>query len=158
MNINKYKEYYKKKNKKKIKHLKKKVILLKDKNLRYLAEFENYKKRNEKEKENILKKNLADTIKKILPVLDDFDRYIKEEKIKEHDGIYLIYKNFKKILKDNGIKKIKVKIGDDFNYDLHYAISQEKNNEMKNKIVKILEEGYYIHDQILRSTKVIVGS
>ncbi|WGH27162.1 MAG: nucleotide exchange factor GrpE [Candidatus Shikimatogenerans bostrichidophilus] len=144
----------------KIKKYKKKNNLLKDKFLRILADFENYKKRNELEKKNIFKINISKIIKDILPILDDFDRLIKEEKINNKNVIFLIYKKFKKILKNYGLKKIKVNIGDNFNIDCHEAVlkSNIKNKEMKKKIIKILENGYFVDDKIIRCTKVIVGN
>ncbi|MDH3004676.1 MAG: nucleotide exchange factor GrpE [Candidatus Shikimatogenerans sp. JK-2022] len=144
-------------NKNKIYKYKKKLNEYKEKIIRNLAEFDNYKKRNEKEKEDLFKINTGNIIKSILPILDDYNRLITEEKINKNEGIYLIYRKFKKILKDNGLKKIKVKIGDNFNSDYHYAISQIKNKNMINKVVEILEDGYYVYDNIIRCTKVIVG-
>ncbi|WGH27676.1 MAG: nucleotide exchange factor GrpE [Candidatus Shikimatogenerans bostrichidophilus] len=145
--------------KKKIKKYKNNLKNLKDKFIRILAEFDNYKKRNEKEKKNLFKFYIGKIFKNIIPILDDFDRFIKEEKIKNNNGIYLIYKKFFKILEENGLKKINVKIGDNFNPDFHYAISQIKTDKkMKKKIVNILENGYFVYDKIIRCTKVIVGN
>lgn len=141
-----------------IKKIENELNLIKEKFIRTLAEFDNFKKRNDKEKKDLFKLNIGNIIINFLPLLDDFQRLIKEEKITKENGIFLIYKKFKKILSDNGLKKIKVNIGDDFNYDYHYAISQVKNKDMKNKIVKILEDGYYVYDNIIRCAKVIVGS
>ncbi|WGH26666.1 MAG: nucleotide exchange factor GrpE, partial [Candidatus Shikimatogenerans bostrichidophilus] len=145
--------------KKKIKKYKNDLKNFKDKYIRILAEFENFKKRNEKESKNLFKFYIGKILKNIIPIIDDFERFIKEEKIKKDNGIYLIYKKFFKILKENGLKKIKVKIGDNFNPNLHYAISQfkVKDKEMKKKIVKILENGYLVYDKIICCTKVIVG-
>ncbi|WGH28209.1 MAG: nucleotide exchange factor GrpE [Candidatus Shikimatogenerans bostrichidophilus] len=133
--------------------------LFKDKFLRLLADFENFKKRNYKEKKKLFKLNISKIIKDILPILDDFDRFIKIEKIDNKNIIFLIYKNFKKILKIYGLKKIKVNIGDNFNIDYHEAmlLSNVKDKNMKNKIIKILEHGYFVYDNIIRCTKVIVG-
>lgn len=144
----------------KINKLKKDLNIFKDKFIRTFAEFDNYKKRNDKEKKYLLNFYICNIIKKILPILDDFDRLIKEEKITNKDGIYLIYKKFKKILEENGLKKINVNIGDDFNTDFHYAISQKKvkDKNLIKKVVKILEDGYYVYDKIIRCTKVIVGN
>lgn len=155
---------YKKKNKKikeelkkKNDFFKKKINILKEKFLRTLAEFDNYKKRNEKEKIDLFKINTGNVIKNILPILDDFKRLIKEEKINKEEGIYLIYLKLKKSLKDNGLKKIKVSVGDIFNPDYHEAITQVDNKKMNNKIVEIIEDGYYVYNNIIRCTKVIVG-
>ncbi|WGH25498.1 MAG: nucleotide exchange factor GrpE [Candidatus Shikimatogenerans bostrichidophilus] len=147
-------------NKNLLEKLKKENNKIKDKLLRALAELDNYKKRNEKEKEIILKNYIKNVIQNILPILDDFNRLIKEEKVKKNNGIYLIYKKFKNILENFGVKKIKVKKGDNFDLNLHYAISQKKvnNEKMKNKVIKIIENGYYLNDEIIRCTKVIVGN
>ncbi|MDH3003732.1 MAG: nucleotide exchange factor GrpE [Candidatus Shikimatogenerans sp. JK-2022] len=141
------------------KKCKKKINLLKDKFIRLLADFENYKKRNDLEKKNLFNLNKKKIIKDILPILDDFNRLVKEEKIEKNKGIYLIYKKLKTFLKFYGLKKIKVNIGDSFNSYYHEAILQSKidDKNMKNKIIKVIENGYYIDNNIIRCAKVIVG-
>lgn len=129
----------------------------KDKYIRLFAEFENYKKRIQKERLNILKSANENLFTNLLPVIDDFERGINEIKLSK--GITLIIDKLNKILKNHGLKKINTKIGDDFDTDLHEAITQIKvdSNKLKGKIVRVVEYGYSIEDKIIRHAKVIIG-
>lgn len=136
----------------------------KDKFLRLYAEFDNYKKRSQKEKIDLIKYGSKEILSSLLPVIDDLERAIKEiEKHQENiflSGVQLIQNKFFNILKDNGLKKMNIKIGDEFDSDKHEAISQivTPNNELKGKIVDIIETGYLLHNKIIRFAKVIVGN
>lgn len=136
----------------------------KDKFLRLYADFDNYKKRNNKEKLDLIKYGNTEILSVLIPVIDDFERAIKN--IQEYDqgdiisGIKLIQNKFINILKEKGLKKIETKIGDHFNADNHEAISQipAPNEDLKSKILDIIETGYMLHDKVIRFTKVVVGS
>lgn len=140
------------------------LIQEKDKFLRLYADFDNYKKRNNKEKLELIKYGNTEILSVLIPVIDDFERAIKN--IQDHDkgnifsGIQLIQNKFINILKEKGLKKIETKVGDDFNSDNHEAISQipAPNEDLKNKILDIVETGYMLHDKVIRFTKVVVGS
>jgi molecular chaperone GrpE len=135
-----------------------------DKFLRLYSEFENYKRRTNKEKADIIRLGGADVIKAILPTLDDFERAIKaNEKSEESqalkDGFILIYTKLLASLEARGLKKMEV-LGHTLDTDLHEAITQipAPSDDMKGKIVDVLENGYFLHDTVVRYAKVVIGS
>jgi molecular chaperone GrpE len=135
---------------------------LRDQLLRKAAEFENYKRRTESEISNFLKYANEETISNLLPVLDDFERVMASWD-KEHDvetfkkGVELIYEKFKKILEKKGLKEIE-STGKQFDVNLHDALMQVENNELKpNTVTETAEKGYYLKDKVLRHAKVLVS-
>ncbi|ANO35724.1 nucleotide exchange factor GrpE [Candidatus Karelsulcia muelleri] len=130
--------------------------------LRLFADFENFKKRIKKEKLDIINNANETLLLDLLSVLDDFSRSLKEIKKSNNvpliQGISLIKEKFYKILKNKGLKKIKTKKGDVFNTDLHEAITQVKADELKGKVIDVIEDGYYLNNKIIRYSKVVVGN
>ena len=55
---------------------------------------------------------------------------------------------------------MKLKKGDDFNADIHEAITQipAPNKKMKGKIIDIIEKGYKLGEKIIRYPKVVIGN
>ncbi|WP_185862201.1 nucleotide exchange factor GrpE [Blattabacterium cuenoti] len=139
--------------------------LEKDKNkfLRLFAEFENYKKRIKKERYDIFRAIHEKILIDLIPILDDFERGLKELKKSKDEflvrGIALIQEKFIKILKEKGLNKIKIKKGDDFNTDFHEAITQIPaiTEDLKGKIIEIIEAGYILQEKVIRHAKVITG-
>ncbi len=135
----------------------------KDKFLRLFAEFENYKKRTSKERLELFKTASQDVIQSMLPVLDDFDRAAKEiEKSEDKDlikGVELIHNKLKETLKGKGLAEVVVSAGDVFNADNHEAITQipAPSEDLKGKIVDVIEKGYTLGDKVIRFPKVVTG-
>ena len=136
----------------------------KDRYIRLYAEFENYKKRTLKEKMEFAQYANTEMMISMLAVLDDFERAIKEiaKNGNEADlkGIELIYQKFKNKLIEKGLKPLEVNAGDDFNVDFHEAITQipAPTEELKGKIVDVIETGYLLHDKVIRFAKVVIGN
>ncbi len=135
----------------------------KDKFLRLFAEFENYKKRTTKERIELFKTANQEVIQAILPVLDDFDRALSAiEESKDSDlakGVSLIHNKLKETLKNKGLEEVTVAQGDTFNADNHEAITQipAPSEELKGKIVDVVEKGYKLGEKIIRFPKVVTG-
>lgn len=134
----------------------------KDKYLRLFAEFENFKKRTSKERIELFKTAGREVIDSLLPILDDFERAItqtSEESIKEIEGFLLINNKLSDIMKNNGLKAAEIKIGDDFDAEIHEAITliPAPKTSQKGKIIDITEKGYKLGDKIIRFPKVVVG-
>jgi molecular chaperone GrpE len=51
-------------------------------------------------------------------------------------------------------------MGKEFNSDLHEAITQSPapSEDLKGKIIDVLEKGYYLNDKVIRHAKVVIGS
>ncbi len=135
----------------------------KDKFLRLFAEFENYKKRTSKERLELFKTASQDVIQSMLPVLDDFDRALKEIEKSEDtaliEGVELIHNKLKETLKSKGLSEVEVSVGDVFNADDHEAITQipAPNDDLKGKIVDVIEKGYKLGEKVIRFPKVVTG-
>lgn len=135
----------------------------KDRYIRLFAEFENYKKRTAKEKNDFFQFANQDMMVTMLAVLDDFERALKEiaKNGNEADlkGVELIYQKFKGKLVEKGLQTIEVKAGDIFDVDFHEAITQipAPQEELKGKIVDVIEVGYTLHGKVIRFTKVVTG-
>jgi molecular chaperone GrpE len=136
---------------------------LHDKYLRLSAEFDNYRKRTHREKTELIKTASDDLLKKIIPVVDDFERGLAAvnnsgdlEAIKQ--GINLIYVRFREFLQQQGIREIE-SINQDFNTDFHEAVTKipVEDENLKGKVVDVIEKGYFLHDKVIRYPKVVVG-
>ena len=136
----------------------------KDKFLRLFAEFENYKKRTSKERIELFKTASQDVMVSMLPVLDDFERalmHIDDDKEAEElrKGVVLIYQKLLKTLEQKGLAAIDVRSGDVFNADNHEAITQipATTDDMKGKIIDVIEKGYKLGEKVIRFPKVVIG-
>lgn len=142
--------------------LEEKDNLLKEKDERYLrmyAEFENYKKRTEKEKQNTALYAKADVVEMLLPVIDSMENAIAIETADENlkQGISLMFEQVRIFLEKNGVEEIG-KVGEEFNPELHEAISiQEVENANSGEIISVFRKGYKIKDRIIRHAMVIVA-
>jgi molecular chaperone GrpE len=134
-----------------------------DKYLRLSAEFDNYRKRTLREKMEMIRTASESVMLNILPVIDDFERAMRSiesgmdfEATKE--GIKLIYNKFKDFSKQNGIKEIEA-LGGEFNTDLHEAVTKvpAPSEDLKGKIIDVIQKGYYLNDKVIRFAKVVVG-
>ncbi len=134
-----------------------------DQLLRLHAEFDNYRKRTLKEKMELTKSAGESLLVNILPVLDDFERAIKSmeeateiEPVKE--GIRLIYKRFDEFVKSNGVKEIE-SFEKEFDTDLHEAITKipSPTDELKGKVVDVIQKGYLLNEKVIRFAKVVIG-
>ena len=135
-----------------------------DRYVRLFAEFENYKKRTTKEKMEFFQYANQDMMISMLAILDDFERALKEmaKTGNEADlqGVELIYQKFKGKLTEKGLKAMEVKAGDSFDVDFHEAITQipAPSEDLKGKIVDVIETGYTLHDKVIRFAKVVIGN
>ena len=136
----------------------------KDKFLRLFAEFENYKRRTAKERMDLFKTANQEVLQALLPVMDDFDRAMTEIRKSEDavllKGVELIQDKFKNTLVSKGLEEVEIKAGDVFNADFAEAITQipAPTDDLKGKIVDVIEKGYKLGDKIIRFPKVVIGN
>ena len=135
----------------KTKEMESKIFELENNWKRALADYKNLEKRVAEEKQEFAKYFLAGFIRELLAVLDNL------EKAQEHtkdEGVNLVVKDFREILKKEGVEEI---IAQDTNFDplMHDAV--EVGDGIDGKILKVLEKGYKIGERILRPAKVVVG-
>lgn len=139
--------------------------LAKEKNdyLRLMAEFETFRRRSAEERLKLVSSAAGDTVKGMLPVLDDCERAMEmlagssDEAAKE--GTSLIYNKLMEYLKSLGLEKIEAK-GEVFDTDFHEAVTQipAGSEEMKGRVIDVIQTGYTFNGKILRYAKVVVGA
>lgn len=129
-----------------------------------MADFENYRKRTLSEKQDLLKYGGSETLKKLLPVIDDLERATDamektDDVASVKEGVNLIYSKFKTYLEQNNLTVIPAAMGDDFNDDIHEAMTMfpAPTPELKGKIVDCVTKGYKLNDKVIRYAKVVVG-
>jgi len=134
-----------------------------DKYLRLSAEFDNFRKRTLKEKMDLMKNASESVIISFLPVIDDVERAIKAIETSDNlettkEGINLIYNKFKDFTKQNGVVEIEAK-GLELDTDHHEAITKipAPSEELKGKIVEVVQKGYMLNDKVIRYAKVVIG-
>lgn len=148
---------------KEIEELKAQVEEQKDRYLRLSAEFDNYRKRTLKERSDMLKTVNGDTLSGMLPVLDDLERAMQSmEKATDVDavreGVVLIYNKIQEFLKNKGIVEIDA-MNQVFDTDLHEAVTKipAPTEDLKGKVVDVIQKGYKIDTKVIRYAKVVVG-
>ncbi|MBD3724054.1 MAG: nucleotide exchange factor GrpE [Flavobacteriaceae bacterium] len=136
----------------------------KDKFLRLFAEFENFKKRTTKERIDLFKTANQEVLQAMLPVLDDFDRAWSQISNSDDEalvkGVALIHEKLKSTLTSKGLELVEIKVGDSFDADFAEAITQipAPSEDLKGKIVDVIEKGYKLGDKIIRFPKVVIGN
>ncbi len=134
-----------------------------DRYTRLVAEFDNYKKRTSKEKLELMQSAGKDVLVKLLPVLDDFDRSMSFMKDIPNDdsvkqGVELVNTKFRKTMEQLGLKEMDV-IGKPFDPEFQEAITSipAPTDDLKNKVIDVIEKGYFLNDSVIRFAKVVVG-
>lgn len=138
---------------------------MKDKFVRLMAEFENFRRRTAKERLELIKTANQDTMSELLPVLDDMERARQSmEATKDIDtmlqGLELVFHKLKHVTQQKGLKPMGTKAGDDFDSELHEAVTQisAPSEELKGKIVDVIEKGYTLNEKVIRFAKVVIGA
>lgn len=131
--------------------------------LRTRADFDNYKKRVQRDAARSYQDAMASIIKTYLAVADDLDRALKNKPDSNQvagwiDGIDLIYQKLLTQMKNQGVERMDVNPGDEFDPNIHEAITQEEHPEYtEGQIIDIVQPGYHISDRIIRPAMVRVA-
>ncbi len=147
-----------------ITQLEEQLAEMNDKYLRLFSDFDNYRKRTARERVELVKTAGEDFFKAVLPVIDDFERGLKAMNENQNDisslkeGVELIFNKFINILTARGLQPI-VCEGQHFNDDLHEAVTSipAPQDDLKGKVVDVLEKGYLLNEKVIRYAKVVVG-
>lgn len=141
------------------------VAEMKDKYLRLYSDFENFRKRNAKERLDLIKTASEGVLSDLIPVVDDFERAIKANENEENaqkirEGNLLIFHKFMKVLENKGLTPMQDLIGQPFDADTQEAITQipAPTEEMKGKVIDVVEKGYTLGDKVVRFAKVVTGA
>lgn len=134
----------------------------KDKYLRLQAEFDNYRKRTLREKMDLVQTGGRDVLLAMLPVRDDVQRALaameKSDDIEAlRQGVRLISQKFTEALRQKGVTEMELK-DKEFDADLAEAVAKfAAGEEMKGRVIDVVQTGYMLGDKVLRFAKVVVG-
>ena len=138
-------------------------ILELEKELQYsAAEIINTRQRLMRDKNEALKYGSANLASKIIPIIDSLARAVEssgKDKNSESivEGVKLIMENITLALNNEGIEKTEI-VENSFDPTTMEAIASIPcpDGEEPGKIVQVIEDGYKLHDRVLRAAKVIV--
>ncbi len=137
---------------------------LKDKWLRLNAEFDNFRRRTAKERLELIQFAGENSLKNMLPVLDDMERAIANNATTAdiavvREGAILIKTKLLHILGAQGVKPMTDVLGQAFDTDRHEAITKAPapSEALRGKVIDVVENGYTLHDKVVRYAKVVVG-
>ena len=128
--------------------------------LRLQADFENFRKRAQREKDEARQFANQSLIEKQLPILDNFEMALAAAKDADpalRDGVQMIYDQLLGILRDSGVETIDA-TGEDFDPNLHEAISQQESTEAEpGTVVEQVQRGYRLNERLVRPARVVVA-
>lgn len=135
-----------------------------DKHLRLQAEFDNFRRRTQKEKLDLIKSAGEKILVDVLPVIDDFERALQSMQGEDEataamkEGVELIYNRFREFMKQNGVTEIEA-VEQEFDTDVHEALTKipAPSEELKGKVVDVIQKGYKLNDKVIRFAKVVIG-
>ncbi len=149
---------------KKVEEAEKKADDAKADYLRLMAEFDTFRRRTAEEKLALVSSAASDTIKGLLPILDDCEIALGAlEKSTDSDaakeGTRMIFDKLTAYLKGKGLERIEAK-GKDFDTELHEAVTTfpAPSEDLKGKVIDVVQTGYTLGGKVLRYAKVVVGA
>ena len=132
--------------------------------LRLMAEFDTFRRRTAEEKLALVSSAASDTTKGLLPILDDCEIALGAlEKSTDSDaakeGTRMIFDKLSAYLKGKGLERIEAK-GKDFDTELHEAVTTfpAPSEDLKGKVIDVVQTGYTLSGKVLRYAKVVVGA
>ena len=135
----------------------------KDRALRGWAELENYRKRANRQIEDERRYATLPLIRDLLPVLDNVQRAVDAAE-KTHDlaslleGIQMVVQQLHGVLSRQHCTPIEA-LGKPFDPNFHQAvIHQPSADAPPNTVIQELQQGFQLHDRVVRPSQVIVSS
>ena len=139
---------------------------LRDRLLRALAEAENTRRRAERTAEEARQYAISDFARELLVVADNLQRTIDavERRAPETvedaaliEGVRATERLLMRTLERFGVQKIEA-VGQPFDPNLHEAVMEADDPEHPpGTVVRVVEDGYTIHDRLLRPARVAVA-
>jgi len=123
------------------------------------ADLINYKKDEAKRFETMMKFSQETIIRDLIVVLDSFDLALAtlEKEDKAEKGIYLIKAQLEDVLKQNGLERVIISVGQLFDPSLQEAIATVDSNKPSGTIIEEVERGYLLHGKLIRPARVKVS-
>jgi molecular chaperone GrpE len=126
------------------------------------ADFENYQKRMQRDLAQEQRYWHGRLALDVLPILDNFERAVAAAKQSGEtgplvQGVAMIQNQILDALRRHGITPIEAQ-NQPFDPALHQAVMQQPSADVApNTVLQVLEQGFMIHDRVLRPARVIVS-
>jgi molecular chaperone GrpE len=127
------------------------------------ADFENYQKRMQRDLATERRFAQTPLAADLLPALDNLERATAAaeqagEKGPLVQGVAMVHAQLLDILRRHGVTRIEA-LGQPFDPNLHQAVMQQPSKEHPPMtVVTVMEQGYMIHDRVLRPARVAVST
>jgi len=127
------------------------------------ADFENYQKRMQRDLTQERRYAQGPLAADLLPALDNLDRATAAAKQAGEtgplvQGVAMVQSQVLDTLRRHGIMRIEAQ-GQPFDPNLHQAVMQQPSDGVSpGTILQVLEQGYKIHDRVLRPARVVVSA
>jgi len=127
------------------------------------ANYENAHQRNQREREQERRFRASGLAGDLLPALDNLERALASAKEAGEsgplaEGVALVHAQLLDALKRHGVTRMEAE-GQPFDPHLHQGVMQQPAADRPpNTVLHVLEQGYMIHDRVLRAAKVIVST
>lgn len=134
-----------------------------DQALRAQAELENFRKRMRREMEEERRYADLPLLRDLLPVLDNIGRAVKAAESAPDvggllAGVKMVEQQLGGVLKQHHCSRIEAD-GVLFDPHLHQAISMQPREDVApNSVLLVAQEGYQLHDRVIRPAQVIVST
>ena len=134
-----------------------------DRLLRMHAEMQNLRNRTSREIADERRYAALPILRDLLPVLDNINRAIEAaEKANEAEklleGFRLVRQQLLTTLANHGAEPIEA-LGQAFDPNFHQAILHQPSNDVPaDTVTMVTQQGYKLHDRVVRPTQVIVSS
>jgi len=128
--------------------------------LRAHAELENFRKRMRREMDDDRRYSNLQLLQDLLPTIDNLERAIQAGQSGAGalvDGVKLVLEQSRGVLAKHGCTRIE-SLGKPFDPNFHQAIGQQPSGDQPSGTILIVaQEGYKLHDRVLRPAQVIIA-
>ncbi|MFC1759093.1 nucleotide exchange factor GrpE [Planctomycetota bacterium] len=133
-----------------------------DRALRAQAEVDNVRRRFRRENEEAMLYANKPLLTDLLPVIDNIHRALESARANPEgsgllEGVSMVAEQLIGVLEKNNCPMIQAK-GEQFDPDLHAAILQQASDEPKGTIIEVAQDGYRLHERLIRPSQVIVST
>lgn len=131
--------------------------------LRLKAEFENFRKRSERERLEIYRRAKEDMVLRLVQLMDVMEQAEKAAHASPDlksvvAGLDLLYGEFRRLLKEEGLEEAPVTLGDRFNPAWQEAVATLEDGGEEGRVLSVLQKGYRFSGGLLRPARVTVSA
>lgn len=127
------------------------------------ADFENYQKRAQRDLATERRYAQLPLAGDLLPALDNLERALNAARQAGDDGplargVALVQTQLLDVLRRHGVSRVEAQ-GQPFDPNRHEAVMQQPSAEVPPQtVLQVLENGYLLHERVLRPARVIVSA